>query len=342
MSTPLRHARIVDVEYALPERLLTNDQLAAEFTDWTAEKILAKTGIRERHVAAEGEYASDLAVAAGNRLLERCAVRREEIDYLIYCTQSPDYLLPTTACLLQERLRLGTQCGALDVNLGCSGYIYALGLAAGLVQSGQATRLLLITADTYSRYIHPQDKSVRTLFGDAAAATLIEASDSGDPSIGPFVYGTDGRGAANLIVPSGGLRQPRDPAATLVRDESGNARTVNDLFMNGAEIFNFTLRIVPDTVNRLLAKAGLRQEEVDLFIFHQANQFMLDHLRKKLKVPEDRFWVSMSDVGNTVSCTIPIALKRALEAGKVRPGMTLMFVGFGVGYSWGSTLVRWR
>lgn len=334
-------ASIVAVDYALPARVLTNDQLAAEFVEWTADKILAKTGIRQRHVAGEGEHASDLAVAAANRLFEAGACRRDEIDFLLYCTQSPDYFLPTTACLLQDRLQLRTGCGAMDFNLGCSGFIYGLGLAKGLVESGQARRLLLITADTYTRFIHPQDKSVRTIFGDAAAATLIVAKEGDAPSIGPFVYGTDGRGAANLIVPSGGLRRPTVPDAPLLRDESGNVRTENNLFMNGAEIFNFTLRVVPETVARLLADSGLQMNDIDVFIFHQANQFMLDHLRKKLKVPEERFWVSMSDVGNTVSCTIPIALKRALDAGKVRPGMRLMFVGFGVGYSWGATLVKW-
>ena len=343
MSTPLNlDAAITAVDYALPVRVLSNDELAAEFPEWTAEKILAKTGIRERRVAAEGEYASDLAVAAANRLFERGVCTRDEIDYVLYCTQSPDYILPTTACVLQERLQLKTGIGALDFNLGCSGFIYGLGLAVGLVRSGQARRLLLLNADTYSRFIHPQDKSVRTIFGDAATATLISAVESDAPSIGPFVYGTDGRGAGNLIVPAGGQRKPRSADAPLVRDDSGNARTENNLFMNGAEIFNFTLRIVPETVSGLLAKAQLQQGEIDLFIFHQANQFMLDHLRKKLKVPEDRFWVAMSDVGNTVSCTIPIALKRALDAGKVKPGMRLMLVGFGVGYSWGATLVRWR
>ena len=334
-------AAITAVEYALPARVLGNEELAAEFAGWTAEKIFAKTGIRERRIVAEGEYASDLAVAAANRLFASGAGVREEIDYVLYCTQSPDHYLPTTACVLQDRLQLKTSCGALDFNLGCSGFIYGLGLAAGLVRSGQARRLLLLNADTYSRFLHPLDKSVRTIFGDAATATLISAVESETASIGPFVYGTDGRGAGNLIVPAGGMRKPNSPDAPLISDDSGNARTENNLFMNGAEIFNFTLRTVPETVNRLFAKAELKMEDIDLFIFHQANQFMLDHLRKKLKVPEDRYWVAMSDVGNTVSCTIPIALKRAIDAGKVKSGMRLMLVGFGVGYSWGATLVRW-
>jgi 3-oxoacyl-[acyl-carrier-protein] synthase-3 len=335
-------AAITAVEFALPQTILGNDQLAEEFPDWTAEKILAKTGIRQRHVAAEGECASDLAVAAADRLFQSGVCRRDDIDFLLYCTESPDYFLPATACVLQRRLGLRTGCGALDFNLGCSGYVYGLGLAKGLIESGQAGRLLLITAETYSKFIHPRDKSVRTLFGDAATATLITATPAASCLVGPFIYGTDGAGADNLIVPTGGLRQQRVADAATVEDASGNARTVNDLYMNGGEVFNFTLRVVPDTVSRLLVRAGVTMQDIDLVILHQANKFLLDHLRKKLQVPADKFWVAMEDVGNTVSSSIPIALKRALEAGKVRPGHRLMLVGFGVGYSWAGTLIRWE
>ena len=335
------HASVTAVEYALPSGVLDNDQLAKEFSDWTAEKILGKTGIRQRHIAGTDEFASDIAVVAANRLLDSGICSRSEIDYILYCTQSPDYYLPTTACLLQSRLGLPPTCGALDFNLGCSGYVYGLGLAKGLIESGQATRLLLITADTYSKFIHPLDKSVRTLFGDGATATLISAAESEYPLIGPFVFGTDGTGAENLIVPTGGLRRPTVAGAAASPDQNGSIRTVNNLYMNGTEIFNFTLRIIPETIGKLLARAGLAMDDIDLFIFHQANKFMLDHLQRKLKIPSERFWVSMDNTGNTVSSTIPIALKSALEAGKVHPGQRLMLVGFGVGYSWGATLVRW-
>jgi 3-oxoacyl-[acyl-carrier-protein] synthase-3 len=214
-------------------------------------------------------------------------------------------------------------------------------LAKGLIESGQSNRLLLITADTYSKFIHPLDKSVRTLFGDGASATLLSARRTDEEIIGPFVYGTDGAGAKNLIVPTGGLRQPVIADASVTVDESGNSRSINNLYMNGPEIFNFTLRVVPEMVASLLDRARLGIPDIDLFIFHQANKFMLDHLQRKLKVPSDRFCVSMEDTGNTVSSTIPITFKRALEAGKVQSGNRLMLVGFGVGYSWASTLVRW-
>ena len=334
------NACISAIEFHLPERVLTSAGLAAEFPGWTVDKIQSKTGIEERHIAAPDEFASDLAVQAAEKLFAGGVVR-DSIDALLYCTQSPDYFLPTTACLLQNRLDLRTDIAALDFNLGCSGFIYGLGLARGLIQSVQASRVLLLTADTYSKFIHPGDRSVRTLFGDAAAATIIDASESAGGLSGPFVYGTDGRGAENLIVPAGGMRQPRREDAEVVTDEAGNQRSANHLYMNGPEIFNFTLRIVPATVEALFTKSGLTMDDIDLFVFHQANQYMLEHLRKRLGVPAEKFVVSMQKCGNTVSSTIPIALKMALESGQLKPGMKVILLGFGVGYSWGGTIVEW-
>jgi 3-oxoacyl-[acyl-carrier-protein] synthase III len=333
-------AFLTAIRTALPEAILDNDRLAAEYEGWSAEKIYSKTGIRTRHIAAPDECASDLAVRAAQSLMAHTGLEPSSVDYLLYCTQTPDYILPTTACVLQHRLGLPLSCGALDFNLGCSGYVYGLGLAKALIESGQARTLLLITADTYSKLINPADKSVRTLFGDGAAATLIVAGKE-ESLTGPFVYGTDGSGARNLIVPSGGMRQAAVPQAQLVHDDSGNARTVNDLYMNGAEIFNFTIRMVPEAVRQLLAKAGVDSQAVDLFVFHQANRFMLDHLRRKLQIPAEKFVIAMEQVGNTVSSSIPIALEQAEEQGQLKAGALVMLVGFGVGYSWGATLIRW-
>ena len=335
-------ATLSAIEFELPAAVLGNETLAAEYSDWTAEKILAKTGIRERHIAGSDEYASDLAVRAGQKLFRNNGCRPEEIDYLIYCTQSPDYLLPTSACLIQDRLGLPTSCAALEFNLGCSGYIYGLGLAKALIETGQARSLLFLTADTYSKFINPKDKSVRTLFGDAATASLILAQSGGGKLIGPFVYGTDGKGKNNLIVPTRGLRQDFQPNADLITDQAGSARTVNDLYMNGPEIFTFTIKTVPEMIARLLEKTGLKLNDVDLFVFHQANLFMMQHLQKKLAIPNERFWVAFDDVGNTVSCTIPIALKKAMSLNRIANDSLVLLAGFGVGYSWGATLVRWQ
>jgi 3-oxoacyl-[acyl-carrier-protein] synthase-3 len=334
-------AAIAGVSYYLPDHVLTNEQLADEFPDWNSSKIEAKTGIRERHIAAEQEFASDLAVAAARKLFQAGIAAPQDIDYLLLCTQSPDYFLPTSACLVQERLNLRTDCGALDFNLGCSGFVYGLGLAKGLIETGQARNVLLITAETYSKHIHQGDKSVRTIFGDAAAATLVQGTQSERVRLGPFVYGTDGRGAKNLIVPTGGMRTARLQDAPVIEDASANKRTVNNLYMNGAEIFNFTLKAVPESVSKLLSIAGMAMDEIDLFLFHQANAYMLEHLKRKLNIADDRMPIMMSHCGNTVSSTIPVLLKDLEMAGKLHRGQRLMLLGFGVGYSWGGCIVNW-
>jgi 3-oxoacyl-[acyl-carrier-protein] synthase-3 len=293
-------------------------------------------------VAGPEECASDLAVEAVRKLFAVGLCQPDQVDYLLLCTQSPDHFLPATACLLQDRLGLPRDTAALDFNLGCSGYIYGLGLAQGLIESGQARHVLLLSADTLSKFIHPRDKSARSLFGDAAAATLVTAVDEPAPRLGPFVYGTDGRGAANLLVPTGGLRHPRTPeSAVPCADASGNIRSRDNLLMDGAEIFNFTLRVVPETIQRLLARAGRSREEVDLYVLHQANRYILEHLRKRMKIPPEKFLVKMDHCGNTMSSSIPIVLKHAQEDGVLRPGALVRRVGFGAGYSWAGTLVRW-
>jgi 3-oxoacyl-[acyl-carrier-protein] synthase-3 len=324
-------AAIAAIAHHLPDQRLTNELLAAEFPEWGAEKIAEKTGIQTRHIAAKGELSSDLAAAAAKKLFATGVVRAEDIDFVLLCTQTPDFALPTTACLLQHRLGIPTTAGALDFNLGCSGYVYGLSLAKGLVETGQADRVLLLTAETYSKLLDPADKTVRTIFGDAGAATLVVADPNVEHEcIGPFAFGTNGGGGPNLVCHRGGFRGATDEATG--RD---------GLWMNGPEIFNFTLKVVPDVVQRLLTKAGLKQGDVDLFVFHQANRYMLEHLRKKLGLCPEKFVVAMEHSGNTVSCTIPIALREAQSAGQLLPGARVMLVGFGVGYSWGAVMLRW-
>jgi 3-oxoacyl-[acyl-carrier-protein] synthase III len=335
------HATLRAIEYHLPENAVSTADLSLQFPDWSVEKIDAKTGIACRRIAAPEECASDLAVAAAQKLFSSGACRPQDIDYVLLCTQSPDYFLPTTACLVQDRLGIPTTAGALDFNLGCSGYVYGLGLSEGLISSGQASAVLLLTAETYSKFMHPRDRSVRTIFGDAAAATLLTAADVREPLLGPFVYGSDGSGGRNLIVPAGGSRRPRTKCAAIEsEDRNGNVRSADSLFMNGPEIFNFTLSAVPESIDRLLAKSGCTLGDVDLFVFHQCNQSLLEHLRNRLKIQAEKFYVFMRDCGNTVSSTVPIALKSAIEEGRFPEGSLAMLVGFGVGYSWGATLLR--
>lgn len=333
----MSYARIRAIEHYLPSQALTNEDLEQVFPELPAAKTFAKTGIATRRIAAPDECASDLAEKAARKLFESGACRPDDIDALLLCTQTPDYLLPTTACLLQARLGLPITVAAFDFNLGCSGFVYGLGIAKGLIETGQARNVLLLTAETYSKHIHPADRSVRTLFGDAAAATLISADDSlSEAVIGPFVYGTDGRGGGHLIIREGGAREPH--SGTPPDGQPGRRH----LYMNGPEIFNFTLESVPACITQLHAKAGLAPADVDYFVFHQANAYMLEHLREKLGIPAEKFALCVKDCGNTVSATIPIALREAAQAGKLRPGMKVMLVGFGVGLSWAATMVRWQ
>lgn len=325
----------------VPEQILTNEELAAVYPDWPAEKIFAKTGIRERRVAAAGETAGDLAYHAACKLFALHDVSPEEVDFLILCTQAADYVLPTTACLLQERLGLRREVGAFDINLGCSGFVYGLSIASGLIAAGAAKTVLLLTADTYSKYIHDRDKSVRTLFGDGAAATLVTAGAAGPGRIGPFVFGTDGRGAKDLIVEAGGFRRPRDSESAVASDDgAGNRRAPENLYMNGANVMSFTLREVPQAYSTLLEKAGIGPDEIDYVVLHQANKFMLDALQKKLAVPDEKFPRRYEDIGNTVSSTIPFVLSDLLRDGKLSPGTCLVLIGFGVGLSWAGAVIQ--
>lgn len=336
-----RTAAIRQIAHFIPSRSVTNEDLAREFGDWDVAKIYEKTGINARPVAATDECASDLGVAAAEALFVSGKIPRESVDYLIFCTQSPDYFLPTTACVMQHRLGLPTSCGAIDVNQGCSGFVYGLSLAKGLIEARVAENVLLITADTYSKYIHPGDRSVRTIFGDGAAATWIGAIEADEEWIGPFLLGTDGRGADNLIVRAGGARVPRTPETVkVITDEAGNLRSQEHLYMNGPEIFTFTLKRIPGAVRDLISRAGLGLEDIDYFVFHQANQFMLEQLRKKIGIPNERFCVNLDGFGNTVSSTIPISLQRSVEGGGIKAGARVLLMGFGVGYSWAAAMTR--
>ena len=322
--------------YTLPKNEITNEQLVKEFPEWSVDKIADKVGINSRFVASENETSSDLAVKAAEKLfLENPNINKDDIDFVLFCTQSPDYFLPTSACIIQNKLGLPTTCGALDFNLGCSGYIYGLSLAKGLILGGIANNVLLLTGETYSKYLHPKDKGNRTIFGDAGSATLI--STEGFAEIGNFSLGTDGKGAENLIVKTGGLRC-KNPMNDLTFDEKSNPTSSDYLYMNGSEIFNFTIEAVPELVKNTLLKNKLTNDEIEGFVFHQANKFMLNFLRKKLKINEEKFHYYMSEVGNTVSSTVPIVLYEKLKNGELHGNILLG--GFGVGYSWGGCVIN--
>lgn len=324
------------ISYYLPERIVTNEELVADFPEWTVDKIADKVGVKQRHVADEGETATDLAVHASEKIFEENPeISKESIDFVIFCTQSPDYILPTSACIIQQRLGLRTDIGAFDFNLGCSGYVYGLSIAKGLIAGGIATNVLLLTGETYNKHLHPRDKGNRTIFGDAATATIV--STDGFAEIGEFALGTDGRGAENLMIKTGGARTP-EKIDDLSYDENGNPHSSDYLFMNGSEIFMFTQKNVPIVVKQTLAKNELTLEDLNLVVFHQANSYMLNFLRKKIKISREKFFINMENIGNTVSNSIPIALYDAQKQGLLN-GKVLV-CGFGVGYSWGGVILR--
>ena len=328
-------AYIKAISYYLPSQVLTNQEIEKEFPEWSAEKVTTKVGIEQRHIASSEETAGDMAYFAAEKLFAEHNIDRSNVDFVLLCTQSPDYFLPSTACILQNRLHLSKSSSALDFNLGCSGYVYGLSLAKGLIVSGIAKNVLLITSETYTKYIHPKDKGNRTIFGDGASASLI--SSEGFAEIGEFVFGTDGSGAEELIVKSGASRHPL-AYNDLQIDESGNPISGDYLYMNGPDIFSFTIETVPEMIHNCLLSNGLKQEEVSLFVFHQANMYILEFLRKKIRIDKDKFYCNLRNVGNTVSSTIPIALRDAQESDLLKGNIAI--AGFGVGLSWGATILK--
>ena len=330
-------AYIKAISYYLPDKVVTNEELVKEFPEWSVEKVAQKVGVDSRHLAAEGETAGDMAEKAARKLFSEYNVVPAEIDFVMLCTQSPDYFLPSTACVLQDRLGIPTSAGAFDYNLGCSGCIYGMAMAKGLIAAGIARNVLLLTAETYNKYLHPSDKSNRSIFGDGAAACLI--STEGFAEIGEFALGTDGSGANNLIVKTGAARQ-KEATGKFVEDDEGHVWHDDYLYMNGGAIFNFTLDAVPAMMTQILEKNGLERDQIDYYVFHQANKFMLNTIRKVCVLPKDKFYVNLANTGNTVSSTVLIGLKDCMERDLIRKGDKVMISGFGVGLSWGGTILN--
>jgi 3-oxoacyl-[acyl-carrier-protein] synthase III len=334
-------AGIIAVDYTLGSVNVTHEELEQRFGAEAMKKVLAGSGIHNRRVAAPGICGSDLAFDAADRLLTEREVDRGTIDLLIHCTQSPDYFMPTTACILHERLGLRKECAAFDINLGCSQYVYALSVAASMIEAGTATKALVLTGDTVSHTVHPMDRAVVPLMGDGGSATLLGQVPEGQGFLG-FQLGTDGSGHKYLTIPAGGARMPICAETSVeTTDAEGNTRTPENLYMNGAAIFHFAISVVPKTVTGIMAKLNLSPEDIDLFLFHQANQYMLDYLVKKLKIPPEKTHFFLADIGNTSGSTMPTVLTEAFRAGKIKPGSRILMIVFGVGLSWGATVMTW-
>ena len=303
----------------LPEKTVGNDELIERF-EWDREFLEVKLGIHQRHIAAEGEGASDMGVAAAEELFAKCPdLKREDVQLLIVCTQNPDYGLPHTSALVQDRLGLPTTTACFDVGLGCSGFVYGLSIVHSMLETLNLTNALIVTSDPYSKVIDPADRGTSPLFGDGAAATWISRTGAGG-QIGLFTFGTDGAGARNLIV---------EPDADGVRC----------LSMNGRAIFEFMLERIPGDLARCAESNGLTTDEIDLFLLHQASAHMLGYVTKRMKLDPARVPIRMQDTGNLVSSSIPFLIARLAGQGDLA-GKTTLLSGFGVGLSWASTVVR--
>lgn len=314
---------ITDISFFIPKENYSN-QLLIKKTK-SIKKIISKVGINKKFATNDNEYATDIAISAIKKILKNDNKLIKNIDFFIYCTQSPDYSLPSGSSYIQNKLFPNRYIPSIDINLGCSGFVYSLSLAQGLIASNQAKTVLIATADTYSKIIDKNDLSVRTIFGDGASAVILRKSKKNNNYF--FDQGTDGAGNNDLICYSSGLKK--------------NSKTKSpQLYMNGLNLFNFTLRTVPNSINLVLKKNKLKIDQIDFFIFHQANKYMLESLRDKLKIDKNKFYINLENKGNTTSSSIPIAIYESLEKKLLKKNYKVLLCGFGVGYSWSTTILE--
>lgn len=332
--------KIEAIEYYLPERTVSNDELQSLHPNWDVEKVGAKSGVFNRHIAEKDETAFDLSVMAVQKLLNHSSVNKDKIHGIIFCTQSPDYIMPSNSFLIHKAFEFGSNVWAFDYNLACSGFVYGLAIARGMIVSGLGSNVLLINADTYSKFINKDDRSTSVLFGDGAAATLLTVSNGGD-GILDISLASAGNAYDSFYIPAGGCRFPKSEAtAMLTTDQSGNVKSQENIHMNGFAVWKFISNTVPQQIEDLLHRNMLSNDEVDHYIFHQASKLTIDSLIKMLSIDSRKVYTNLHRVGNTVSASIPIAIKDAISEGIVQRGDLLLLSGFGVGLSWGSAIIK--
>jgi len=333
--------KISAIETYLPKKVMTNELLQLQFPELKLRELTRLTGVEKRHIAQKGETAADIAFAAAQNLYQKHPELKGETDFIIFCSAGGDYITPASACVLQNRLGLSQHCGAFDFNQGCTGYLYGLNLAKGLIVSGTARNVLLLTAEAITNTIHPADKSNRAIFGDGATASMISAAMGDDTGIGNFVFGTDGSHFEDIIIRNGRERYPLiEFAEPDFSDNYGNVRNHACFHMNGSAVFQFSVNKAPELVYQVLDKNSLNFEQVNMFIFHQANRVILETIAKKLKLDPAKNHIYLSETGNTVASTIPFAIHNALEKNLIQKDSLVLLAGFGVGFSWGGTVVR--
>ena len=326
----LRQAHVIGWGKYAPEKVLTNAELA-EMVDTTDEWILSRTGIRERHIAAEDESTATLALEAARAALETADLTPAELDLIIVASASPEHIFPATACLVQDALG-ATNAGAFDLSAACSGWIYGLSLASQAIETGSIDHALVIGAETLSRMVNWEDRGTCILFGDGAGAVVLGGSDR-PGGVLSYVLGSDGSGGDTLSLPAGGSRMP-------ATHETVN-QNLHKIHMDGRKVFRFATRVMRQASLEAVEKAGLTMDDIALLIPHQANSRIIESAARGLKLPAERVFVNLDRYGNTSSASIPIALCEALESGRVQPDDRLVVVGFGAGLTWGAAVIQW-
>jgi len=330
---------IQDISCFYPENILTNKHLQVEFPNLKLPELTRLTGVYKRHICDDGLTSVDMGIAAAEKLFDESNVKKEEIDLIVFCSAGGDYITPASACIIHEKLGLPSGCGAFDFNQGCTGYIYGLNIADSIISSGNASNVLLITSEAITKTIHPNDSSNRAIFGDAATASIIIRNHK-ESQFGRFIFGTDGGKFDKIIIKHGRERYPLPLFAEPDEiDGFGNTRNHAKFYMDGSEVFNFSVNKAPELVASLLSESNLEFDDIDFFIFHQANQIILETIGRKLNIPDNKLIIDIENTGNTVSSTIPIALSNSLNSGRIKRGSTLLIAGFGVGFSWGGTVI---
>jgi 3-oxoacyl-[acyl-carrier-protein] synthase-3 len=317
----------------LPVNKLSNADLASQF-GMEEEQVFKNTHINNRYVSKTDEFSSDMAIKAGNILFKETGIEKSEIDFLIFCSEGFDYIAPASSCIIQHKLGLSTSIGCFDLPYGCSGYVYGVGIAYGLLKAGIAKKILFLTADIPTKVIADDDLELRSIFSDIATASLITLDGTQNDT--HFVYGTDGNGALDLYVEGSAFRPP-----VKADFKAPDNLVCGQMMMNGTNIFLFAVKKVPQLVNEILEKNKLTAEDVDLFVFHQASYFMLEVIRKKMKLAPEKVFLNIQDYGNSVSSTIPMALYDAEKKGVLKKGMKVLLAGFGIGNSWGATIINY-
>lgn len=331
---------IKQIEYYLPEKVITNEDLSKENPDWDIKKTEEKSGVKSRHITEPDQTALDLAIGAVDKLIASDFLIKHQIQAILFCTQSQDYIMPSNSFLIHKHFKFNQDVWTFDYNLACSGYIFGLAISRGILETGLAKSILLITSETYSKYINKKDRSTIILFGDGAAASII--SDDKERGIIDVILSSNGEKFDTFYIPAGGCKLSKGiNTKEITVDQSGNERNLENIHMNGFAVWQFISKNVSEQIFKLLERNNLCVNDIDLFVFHQASKLTLDSLIKILKINTDKVFINLKDIGNTVSSSIPIALKDAEDEGRLRNGDLILLSGFGVGLSWGSIIMRY-